>query len=185
MALYGPPRANEMGKPSRGRGGAAHAGGARGVSPRSNPSYSGRSSARAMRSPSPHFHGRPFGTAEDRLREAIPEQRVVDHRWDVLCIINRIPEIASLCSHEMMRSWPPPRLLRIALRCSAPPQKKRNLGGTPPMPPVSFCTSLRRCSGHAPQRWMEPGNPSRHFHLVRGARQGHVFFGHPLWPSAA
>jgi hypothetical protein len=37
MALYGPPRVNEMGKPSRGRGGAAHAGGARGVTPRSKP----------------------------------------------------------------------------------------------------------------------------------------------------
>jgi hypothetical protein len=37
MALYGPPRANEMRKTTRGRGGAAHAGGARGVIPRSNP----------------------------------------------------------------------------------------------------------------------------------------------------
>jgi hypothetical protein len=39
-----------------------------------------------------------------------------------------------------------PRLLRIALRCSAPTPKERTWGDTPS---VSFCTSLRRCSGHA------------------------------------
>jgi hypothetical protein len=72
-------------------------------------------------------------------------------------------------SHEMMRSWRSPRLLRIALRCSAPhPKKERNLGGTPMPPSASALPSamLGTCpstgSGHAPQvRSMEPGNPSR------------------------
>jgi hypothetical protein len=45
-----------------------------------------------------------------------------------------------------------------------PHPKRKEPRGTPPRPPVSFCTFLRRCSGHASQvRSMEPGNPSRHF----------------------
>jgi hypothetical protein len=39
IALSGHPERMKMGKPSRGRGGAAHAGGARGVTPRSNPFF--------------------------------------------------------------------------------------------------------------------------------------------------
>jgi hypothetical protein len=31
---------------------------------------------------------------------------------------------------RMMRSWRSPRLLRIALRCSAPTQKEKKPGGT-------------------------------------------------------
>jgi hypothetical protein len=58
----------------------------------------------------------------------------------------RMPEIASprlraMAPMKTMRSWRSPRLLRIALRAAPPPtQKRKEPWGTPPMPPVSFCT---------------------------------------------
>jgi hypothetical protein len=65
---------------------------------------------------------------------------------------------------KMMRSWRSPRLLRIALRCSAPTQERKGTWGDTPHAPVSFCTSFGDAQDNAPQaRAMERGNPSGHF----------------------
>jgi hypothetical protein len=49
-------------------------------------------------------------------------------------LVRGAPPGACVPGLKMMRSWRSPRLLRIALRCSAPTQKK-GTWGTPPMPP--------------------------------------------------
>jgi hypothetical protein len=43
---------------------------------------------------------------------------------------------------RMMRSWRSPRLLRIALRCSAPTPERKEPGETPPMPPSASALSF-------------------------------------------
>jgi hypothetical protein len=57
MALYGHPERMKMGRPSRGRGGAAHAGEREGSPLAQTPSLFRASSAKAMRSLTPSFHG--------------------------------------------------------------------------------------------------------------------------------
>jgi hypothetical protein len=54
MALSGHPERMKMRKPSRGRGGAAHAGGARGVTPRSNPFLFRAEQRESDAQPTPH-----------------------------------------------------------------------------------------------------------------------------------
>jgi hypothetical protein len=127
-----------MRKPSRGRGGAAHAGGARGVTPRAKSFLFRAEQRKSDAQPYAHFmegHSKRAAAIFDTASSVAGSSEATTLGLPAVAPMKNdaLLALAALAAHRSA-------LLR-------PHPKRKEPGGTPPMPPVSFCTFLRRCSG--------------------------------------